>query len=150
MKLLASLLALILLCLGCGRGASPSLVSPFAKAHSPKEYFFALRDDSQLESGGYSSGGSSTSEIYDKDFAISLKGNPALRDSILQDYFDKVSDDLTKSGVSVRGKGRTGDLAAFHFDYETHDVRGKIWVNGIVDYQGFIQVTILMYEHESY
>ncbi|NQU49484.1 MAG: hypothetical protein HQ519_12620 [Planctomycetes bacterium] len=150
MKPLTSLLALILLCLGCTRGASPSLASPFAKLHSPKEYFFDLRDRSQLESGGYSAGGSNNSEIVDRDFSISLKGDAALRDSILREYFDKVSDDLTKSGVGVRGKGRTGDLMAFDFDYESDGVRGKIWVNGIVDYQGFIQINVLTYEHEYY
>ena len=98
--------------------------------------------------GGSGSGSSSGGATGEKEFDISIKGDSAIRDALMQEYKNYVESELKKSGAFIHGRGVSGKVSGFDFKYDGAGATGLFRAKGVVDQDGFIEIDVLMYEHK--
>jgi hypothetical protein len=140
------ILALCVFCAGCDqRGAVRH--TKFFNTHDAKAHFESVAKAKSLEAGGGGIGHSLGGPTGERHFEISLKGDATTRDTLIRDYKDFVEKELNASGVTINGRGVSGEVSGFDFNYRGAGATGIIRVNSWVDVNGYIQVDVFIYEH---
>jgi hypothetical protein len=134
-------------CVGCQQRATVDHTK-FFDTHDAKTHIEDFGKSQGLEAGGGGSGHSLGGPTGKKDFEVSLKGGASMRDKLMREYKEFVEQELISSGVSIDGRGESGDVAGFYFSYHATGVAGLIRVNSWIDSNGYIQVDAFLYEHK--
>lgn len=147
MKIFIAILMVTILCLGCGRMGTVKHTA-FFNSHDAKAHLDSIAKAKGYEVGCGGSGHSIGGPTGEKTFEISIKGNQAIRDTLMKNYKDYVESGLKKAGVTINGRGTWGEISGFDFNYHKTGLTGIVRVNSVVDLNGYIQVDIFIYEHK--
>src|SRR6478735_1007203 len=103
-------------CVGCNKRKAVSYTR-FFNTHDGKAHIESVARIKGLEAGSSGSSHSLGGSAGKKDFEISFKGSNSARDAIMRDYKDFVEKELSGSGVTINGRGVSGEVSGFYFDY---------------------------------
>ena len=145
-ELVLALLAILSLG-ACGKADSISF-SRFFNSHDARTEL-----ESIAKAGGHevivaSSGISRGYATGERDGQVSITGDTATRDELLQTYKAAIERALKQSGAKISGRGVTGDIAAFNFNYEAAGVTGLVRVFSAVAGDDTFEIDVLIYEHQ--
>lgn len=147
MKVILAAVTAMAFCVGCGRMGRVNHTM-FFRAHDAKAHLESVAKTKGYDVGGGGYGHSVGGSTGEKSFQISIKGDGSNRDALMQEYRNFVEKELTTSGVIIKGRGISGLVHGFDFNYHGPGVTGIIRVNSYLDLNGYIQVDVFLYEHK--
>ncbi len=136
---------------GCSRVKAPRAKhSAFFKSHDKTflEAYANANGYKFLHRGGDSSFSGSRSPRDFKVINVTIEGDRALRDVIMQQYRMEVERELKKAGVQLIGEGAKGSIREFTFTYSDGGLRGLFRAIALVDIDGNIYFDVFIYEHD--
>ena len=142
MKKLIILLTIIISLSSCNQNNTV-----FASTHNAHKYFSSLPKESKININGHGSGYSIGNGYIEKDYQISIKGNETTRNKLLRTYKDYIEKEIKKSGAKIHGRGVSGKVSGFDFNYKTSSMTGIIKVNSVLTSNENIELDIFIYEH---
>ena len=147
MRTLFSILAATFLFSGCHQRNSVKHTAFFNK-HDAQAHLESVAQTKGYDVGGGGSGHSLGGTVGEKDVQISIKGNHSIRDAIMQGYKSFVEKALNDSGVTINGRGVSGEVSGFDYNYHQSGLTGIVRVTSTVDSDGYIQIDVFVYEHQ--
>jgi len=147
MNSLVLVLAVVVLSAGCNRDTSSSSYTSFFSSHDAQKQLESLAAKEGLTVGG---GGSSLSlggPTGEKDFQVEIGGDGSSRDRLLKLYKAAVEREIKTSGATINGRGETGDIRGFDFNYNQSGRTGILRVTSMTDSAGHFEIDVFLYEH---
>ena len=141
------LLALAVLVGACKQGGDSFSPSAFYNTHDLQAFVEGLAAAEGWEVHGGETGISIGAETAEKDFRVSVKGGDAERALIMRKYKAQVERELKAAGVKIDGRGESGMISGFDFNYEKSNLEGVIRATSHVDSEGTVQIDVFVYEH---
>ena len=130
----------------------------FFQSHDPESFFQQALGEDWDDSEGHVprvlGGGGSGISTYSgsKHRSCSFSGDEALRDRLLNKYYEHVEQSLHQSRASIDGRSRGNSspdgLGSFSLEYTTSKCGGIIDITSHV-YDDRVHIDILMYEHKK-